>query len=175
MSFTAGTRVTAGNPAKANAEMDVLIANADNLTTRTDFFGARILKVNQSLATATTAQISFTAEYYDLGGWWAVSPNPTRLTVPSGIIWAQITVDLVMAQDMEGTGLAEWTNAQVNLIKNGSTFHGAPFLYVDKVDSYSMTTSIISVVATDYFEVNMIHGTGTTKPISCVASIRGWQ
>jgi hypothetical protein len=119
------------------------------------FVGAAAYMSNNSVAYTQNTEVlmSLTTEDYDTDTFWAASPNPSRLTIPSGkdgkylinVIWRT-------AVGSDSAGLF--------LYKNGSrTALGleSGFLILDPVMSLNNTVLSSSVVfdavATDYFEI----------------------
>lgn len=164
MSFTSGTRVTSGKPCKANAEMDIQIANAEHVITKSQQSFARISVGSQSCTSGVTTTPSFSLDFdtdsYFSGG------SPTRLTVPSGIGIVQIRL------------YYEWnsfsiTDGNIWVIKNGSGFTGMPRHYFDKMSRSTLISPMLEVSAGDYFEVQARQNNGVAVTLRCVFSIRG--
>jgi hypothetical protein len=119
--------------------------------------------------TTTTAVISWGSEDFDVGGFWAVSPNPSRVTIPSGQS-GYYRVELNALYIANATS----NNAmRIEVRKNGSTilttWEGKDFS-IDARQTCSFS-DVLYLSATDYIEIvlSRIVGTGTasmTQPIT---------
>lgn len=166
MAFTSGTRVTTGNPSKANAQMDILIANAEYLISNYSVFIGAFAQGSTSVSTGTDTFISLaTTLVYDTNSFYSAG-TPTRLTVPSGVSYVQLRCDWNWA----GTPI---TNGRVKMYKNGAVFDGSGSNYWDKPDAGTCISSWVGVSAGDYFEIRAIHSTGSSRTIAIGLSIRG--
>lgn len=136
--------------------LDGVTATAETINNRaTAFRGAKVYNTtNQSITTATNTLLTFDSEEYDTSTIHDVSTNPGRLTVPAGV--TKVRLSSYVYFDTNTTGFR-----QVTISKNGSvivydrrdaTSNGADFI--------STSSHIITVSATDYFEINVYQTSG---------------
>ena len=90
--------------------------------------------------------ISFDSVAFDVGTWWSIG-NPSRLTVPTGVTKIVVTTGTI-ADTLQASN----QDYVVRLKKNGIT------IITNVLDNQfwgpaPLTTGVIDVVATDYFEV----------------------
>lgn len=119
-------------------------------------------------------ELPWDTEVFDAGGWWAVSPNPERLTVPSGIAYAK-SAGTVRFQDL-GTGLALYSRIR-HRDSGGSLasdlIHENAFRVANgSIRSFSYGTPWVPVSAGDYFTISAYTGdnTGTSRNIQSSSS-----
>jgi orotate phosphoribosyltransferase-like protein len=178
MSFTSGKRVSNASPVKANADMDVLIANAESIITKSAFSGARFTAVTQAFASGVEAAFTWTHTEYDIGTWATIAPNADRITVPAGIAYAQLTVS-VMDQDFslftdKTTSADEYTDCVCHILKNGSDVDGGGYIFVDRLQAFTISGGIVAVTPGDYFTVKLLQSSGSTFTASGIATVKGW-
>ena len=112
------------------------------------FSGALVTNTGAQTVNSTISALTWDTEAYDVGGWHDTGTNPERLTVPSGVAYVRICMNMVDTASITG----QWN---ATLYKNGSaTFNGACTNEIDTAggDGVSITSPVIPVVATDYFE-----------------------
>lgn len=136
-----------------------LVDDADAATARATlgaaFSGAMVEKsADHTTADYTTATaLTFNQESYDVGGWHDNASNNTRLTVPSGVTYVRVGANVTVSATTADT----WKTLQ--LFKNGSAaFDGACGTEQEVGDTgclLSISSGVIAVVATDYFEVKL--------------------
>jgi len=106
------------------------------------FSGARLhLTANEA-----EGIVAWDAADFDTHGYWAASPNPSRITIPAGVTKVILTAGMNTAA---ATGSIE-----MNINKNGSNFVGIDRPDTTGTDFTQDTTGVIEVVAGDYFEVS---------------------
>lgn len=111
----------------------------------------------QAIANATETAVSFSAVLYDTASFWAISPNPTRLTVPTGKAGKYAIVGQVKwALGATGAGFAR-------IYKNGSTLLGEG--YVQLVDpAAAIQVSVeADLAAADYLELKLYQTTAGSQ------------
>jgi hypothetical protein len=123
--------------------------------------GARVTKTVQSVPSASTATITWSAAERDTNSFWSSGAN-TRLTIPSGVSRVKVRA------------LLEWATSGsmrfVTILKNGTQPAGtACFRTVANEGDGVLETDVLDVTAGDYFEVSVYNaavgalnvGTGT--------------
>jgi len=115
---------------------------------------------NQTITTALTTTMIWQTENQDTDGFWSPAPNPTRLTVPSGLTgtyYARLTANIEFA--VNGTG-----DRDILIGKNGAAFLGNPRLRIRAPANanarLNIVSPILSVVANDFFEVFVFQDSG---------------
>lgn len=165
MSGYSPKRVSVQKPAKATADFAAVSANSDDLVSRIQMFlvtGSN----SQSIVTGTFVPLSFASVTYDSSSWWS-GGNPTRFTVPTGIILAQCTIYF------SWSGLA--TNGSAYMRKNGASFMGVGDHCVSLELGGSITSSLVTCIPGDYFEFMTTHASGGNLTLTYVISVRGWK
>lgn len=120
------------------------------------FSGALVkLTANESIADASATDVPWDSEVYDVGGWWAVSPNPTRLTVPAGVSRVIVSANVIWALNQTGARF-------LGIHKNGATFIGMGQLrHLAKDNSEgNVISAAVDVSAGDYFELSVLQTSG---------------
>ena len=166
MSFTSNKRVTTSKPVKANADMDVLIANAEYLLDASDLSICRthgLQIVPNSTATACDLDdIVDTDGYFNAG-------TPKRLTIPSGINHCQFNIQYAFTLCSPGL---------VYMSKNGdltgSNFSGRPLIYIYGDMNGNLRTPMLEVTPGDYFELIISQTTGGNILATYEFTIQGW-
>jgi len=163
MSFTSGTRAESGKPIDTTT-ITTAIDNSEYLLTRSAFTGCKV----SGTRTISTSEVSvdFTGEDYDTDSWHDTVTNNTRLTVPSGISYVQLVAYFSWSSVP--------TDPDVYFKKNGSHFDGAPRSKIDKEIKGALRSALISVSASDYFELYAILGSSSISLFAEV-SIRGFR
>lgn len=114
------------------------------------FSGAFVHNTGTQTVNATLSTLTWDAEDYDTDNWHDNVTNPERFTVPAGVAYIRLHA---MCQDTTSV------SGQLNLkyFKNGSDdFVGSCTSEHETAggDAIEMTSGVIPVVATDYFEVH---------------------
>lgn len=134
-------------------------------TTPNAFSGALVKSVaNQSLTTSTDTILIFGGETYDTDDYHDNSTNNSRLTVPSGVSRVRLTAAFRDTTSVTGQFI-------IRILKNGGSFPGQPIQESDTAggDAASIASPVVSVVAGDYFEVQVfVVGTRTIEPDDAV-------
>jgi hypothetical protein len=129
--------------------------------------GARVhLTAAETITTSTFTALPWDAEARDDGGFWAVSPNPTRLTIPTGEDgWYDVIGNVRWAGDTTGDRYLE-------VYLNGTTKIG-----VSRVDALSsavgqrqQVSSTHYLEADDYVELRAWHDKGSNLDIDSTDS-----
>lgn len=144
MAWTTPPTFVASDPLAA-AELNILgddLVYLKGITDGVSLSGVQLSRVtNQSVNDSTTADITWTAESFDFGGWWSTG---TTATVPAGAIPSGFTTIAILCfgrlqYAANGTGIR-----RIRLLKNGTYFGsrtvGAPSGDVTDVQITEMTT-----------------------------------
>jgi len=114
------------------------------------------LAANYSIPTNTQAPIPFTVEQYDTGGFHDNAVNPSRITVPAGYSWAQLTSSVRFAHSTVGIRISEyWKNGvwlPGSVRQENPASHG--------VVGQASTTCVVACVEGDYFEFVPVQASG---------------
>lgn len=116
------------------------------------------------LFTQSGLKVPWDAESYDTDGFWAATPNPTRLTIPTGLGG----VYLVSFKMRLAEAMGDFEFLEMGILKNGAAqsvvmrsivtdndhFHGQTIQYID------------SCVAGDYFEAWIDQNTATNHNLN---------
>jgi hypothetical protein len=176
-SATTGIWVKAGatdtkildNEFNSSSSQDILDSGT-NTTQRligsaTSFRGALAYKTAaQSISNSTWTTVTFDAEDYDTSSIYT-SGSPTRMTVPTGVTRIRLAAQISMQNIASG-------ECRLNIKKNGVTFstdsfvggaHGTVAIATPHVN---VTTPVITVSPTDYFEVECWQSSGSAKNIA---------
>lgn len=146
-----------------------LISTTGLLTGGGDLSADRSLTFNASFATIFNSAdqgvpvggttLTWDSETTDQTGWHSTVSNTSRLTVPAGVSFAEISAQILFES---GNGLVTGWTSLVQLRKNGVTLFSQSFSYfynnfgaVRQNVNYS-TTGPIAVVPGDYFEVLVV-------------------
>lgn len=151
--ITAGFGLTGGGDLSANRTLAVVPSAL--------FQGAVVTNTtNQFAGPAGSIQLAWNAEVTDIGAWHDTVTHNSRLTIPAGVAYAEISA-LIGWQ--AGLASSDEYISQISIFKNGSAFTGA---FIDGristtssavFNTYltSVTTGPIAVVPGDYFELNI--------------------
>jgi hypothetical protein len=182
---TVGNNVfTAASVAAAQAALSVpptsrLISTSGLLQGGGDLSADRTISPIVSIATVSRLTdvnlsgagviISWNNEVTDQGGWHDNAVNPSRLTVPAGIAYAEISVVMVYSRSAVATDVMV---GNIEIHKNGGFLAASAAVTPTDAASASYqfntlycTTGPIAVTPGDYFEVNAI---GFTKAAATV-------
>lgn len=117
------------------------------------FSGALVTKsIDQTLANYTTAAaVAWDTEVYDTGGFHDTVTNNSRLTIPSGVSYVQLTAAVQV--DLNSSGFAD-----IYVYKNGNqTWQGRAAqrngLVSSTTNLINLSTPVLPVTAGDYFEL----------------------
>ena len=121
------------------------------------------LGTTQSISNNTFTSVSWASEDFDTDSFWALSPNPTRITIPSGkggkylftgtIVWAlNATGDRGVQLAVTGTGVGYVT--LMGLAATTDNFTRSNF------------SAILDLTAADYVTVNVWQGSGGSLNIA---------
>ena len=169
--FTGNPSLPTGTTAitQTAGDNDTSIATTAFVQTATIFKGALVTRVGAStqlISDSIWTSFVFATEEYDTDGIWT-SGASTRLTVPSGITKIRISHGFILNGVMSGTGGGYHG---VRLRKNGSDFEGAAHQYevesTSRPASLNITTPIINVTSSNYFEVQFYHNYGGLASIT---------
>lgn len=113
------------------------------------FSGALVTNSGTQTVNSSTSALTWNTEDYDDGGWHDNGVNPSRLTVPSGVTKVRLTGGMKDTSSVTG---------QFNLLifKNGvEIYSGGATSEVETAggDGVSVTSPVLAVVATDFFEL----------------------
>jgi hypothetical protein len=102
--------------------------------------------------------LPFDTEEYDIGGWHESVTNPSRFTVPAGVAFVRLTMNVKDASSVTG-------QLNVTLAKNGSsTFVGGTTNEVETAggDGVNASSPVLAVVEGDYFELEVFTSSSRT-------------
>lgn len=115
---------------------------------------------NQSISNTTTAAISWDTEDRDDATFWAVSPNPTRITFGSAG-WAICSAQVRWASNASGKRLTEWR------INGSSYYHLDDIPNLSGANDPGQTTSFAHYFsASDYLELTVWQNSGGALNLS---------
>ena len=170
MSFTTPPTFVAGDPLAA-ADLNILGDDIDYLyalAQGTLASGVQITRTaTQSISTSSSTDVSFSAEVWDLGGWWS---SGTTVTVPAGAIPSGFTTIIVHCE-AEVRWAANATGARaMTFYKNGSAVDpGRRFAAVGGGDSTDIGFGrYISVAAGDTITLRVYQNSGSSLNVSNV-------
>lgn len=167
MSFTSNYRVSNSKPVKANADMDVLIANAEYLLTNTASLSLCRIAASQNVPTVTNQVVTFTnPAILDTDSYFS-NGTPTRLTIPSGFNRCQFVIIYSWSSSVLG--------GDVYLQKNGAAFYGRIDYNINGQQWGAARSPILSVTAGDYFEMAAYQNSGGTVNLKAEVHIQGWR
>lgn len=127
------------------------------------FKGARVTKAADQTAADYTSltPVAFDSEVFDVGGWHDNVTNNTRLTVPSGVSYIELSGGV-----MTDLGIAD-TVRSIFVLKNGGAGirpiqfqEGGATTWVG-----SFSSGPIAVTAGDYFELNFLVESDTSQTV----------
>lgn len=119
---------------------------------------------DQSIGAGANVAISWDTENEDSAGAWAVSPNPTRITVPTGYTRMRIVGQVTWA------AVAEAKTLRLELWLNGAPFSESPRLSTvpeSSVGAYqNITSEDLIVAAGQFFELGVANTGSLARNIS---------
>lgn len=125
----------------------------------------------QNLTTA--AAMVFNSEVYDTDAWHDTSSNTSRLTVPSGVAYAQFMGGVQIDNVAGNSGYI------LDILKNGAALTGAiprTFDTTNHTTVYAQVcTAPLAVSPGDYFELRVQVFTDTSVDIAAGSWFAGWQ
>ena len=125
----------------------------------------------QSLANDTNTQLVFDVASYNTPTIWS-AVSPRRFTIPSNVTLVKITAGVVIEANATGRRL-------IKILKNGIPFVGGASSSVNAVSGgatrMSVTTAIVTTVATDYFECFVYQDSGVALDLSESESWMGME
>ena len=129
------------------------------------FSGAMVtMSADESLANGIQEILDWDVETYDVGGWHAAAPNPSRLTVPAGVDRVRLAYE-VRFSPSTGTYWAGLKRDGVSV----RTFPGSVdlrnFVADTGVNSVLAVTGVLPVVAGTYFELEVLQQTGGIEDV----------
>lgn len=113
------------------------------------FSGALVHHSATQTVNSTFSALTWDTEDYDTDSWHDTGTNPERLTVPSGVSYVRICMNMLDTSSVTG----QWITA---LYMNGSDiFPGACRNEIETAggDAVSVTSPVIAVTPGDYFEM----------------------
>ena len=122
------------------------------------FVGCRAyFTASQTIATATSTAVAWTAENFDTDAFHSTSTNTSRFTIPSGKDGKYSITYHVLLDPGSGN---QFDNM---LKKNGSNLES---FYWTCAGAFSASvTTVVSAVASDYFELFVGQNSGTNKSL----------
>jgi len=119
------------------------------------FIGARVCRnSNQSLSNATETVITWTVESFDTHGFYTSSPNPSRLTIPSGYGGYYLCI----SQLHYGSSVNGFRTNTIYV--NGSTSMAQTEIGTSSRGSSVYAIDIINLAAADYLEIRGYQDSG---------------
>ncbi len=121
------------------------------------------LTANESIASSTTTAIPWDSTIEDVGGFWSAG-NPTRLTVPAGVVRVRVTGNITWDSNTSAKRIV-WID------KSGVPFVGRPVVEQMAVNStasntrQNLTSGPIAVSAGDYFELKVFQNSGASRTV----------
>ena len=112
---------------------------------------------SQSMTNDTWTAISSNAEQFDEGGFWAVSPNPTRITIPSGQGGKYMCVATGFFNNASTSGFR-----LTKITKNGSDIDIGYGTWMPAATSrtHAVASTVLSLSAADYLQFEMLQNSG---------------
>lgn len=169
-SYSAPVVLATGNYFEIAADDDTNTVDGNNTWAMFEmmpstFSGALITKtVDQSLSAATTTDLVWATEVYDIGGWFAVGTSASELTVPSGPTLVRLQANIF------GSSVAG--QLQASMLKNNAAFRGMAQADCDTdgFDSVNLMSAPIAVTAGDDFKAQAFF----TNAADVIAEDRCW-
>ncbi len=124
------------------------------------FVGCRLTNsVGQSISNATATNLTFNTEDFDTDGFHSTSTNTSRITIPSGKDGKYLLIGSMGWDSSNATG-----RRPIRFFKNGVEVTGAQVEMTAATNAFpaGTITTIVSAVATDYFEFNVYQNSGIT-------------
>lgn len=119
-------------------------------STAGSFVGANVYKTSaQSIANATFTTVNFEAENFDTDSYHSTSVNTSRMTIPTGKD-GKYLVTANLAFDTNLTGIRACV-----IRKNGADYAKGTWIGAFNESAVLVATQIISLVATDYVEMQV--------------------
>ena len=160
MAYTAPPTFVAGDPLAA-AELNVLGDDIKYLYAATEgltFSGCSVTRAaDTSIPDTTETAITFTAEGYDYGAWWASGPD---VVVPAGAIpagFTTIAVQVIGRTKFAGDNLGF---RQLAITLNGTAYVGSNVDAVDGGDTEIVVADFAMVAAGDTIGVSIYQTAG---------------
>lgn len=122
------------------------------------FVGCKVRRTTtQSVATATSTAVTFTAEDFDTNAFHDLVTNPSRLTVPAGLggyyhVGATIP--------FEGFGSGDTIRMAIIRLNGGAVVHDAASAVATGQGTTATPSTILNLVAGDYLDVAAYHEWG---------------
>jgi len=132
------------------------------------FRGALVrLTADESIDTSMETIIPWDAEVYDTGSFWTPS-SATRLTVPVSVTRVRLAANVEWAISIVNRRFAE-------LLKNGVDTEIGKFMInyeaaSDGAPRQNITSAVLSVIAGDYFELNVFQDSGGSLDVRNTAA-----
>lgn len=149
------------------ANLDILsddIAYLYGIANAQAFSGCQVTRAaSTNIADATTTPITWTAETFDLGSWWA---SGTNIVVPAAAIPAGYTTVMVMVSARDRWAASGTGARTLSVAKNGSAF-GA--VTTSGIAGETLDQSVIeftSAVVGDIFTVTVAQSSGGVLAVS---------
>lgn len=162
--FGAGTALPASQLNILSDDIEYLYGVAQGVTGS----GVQVTRsATTSIPASTSTAITFTAEVYDLGGWWS---SGTAITVPSGAVPAGFA-SIIVHVEAELRFASDATGARaITIYKNGSAVEpGRRVAAVDGGDSTDFGMSrYVSVVAGDTLSLRVYQNSGGALDASSI-------
>lgn len=119
------------------------------------FVGANVYKTSaQSISNATFTTINFEAENFDTDSFHSTVTNTSRLTIPAGKD-GKYLVTANLAFDTNATGIRACV-----IRKNGADYAKGTWIGAFNESAVLVATQMISLVATDYVEMQVYQSSG---------------
>lgn len=125
----------------------------------------------QAVVTATPTAITFGSESYDTDTFHDTGSNTSRLTIPAGVTYARLSAGAIFS--MGGTANLY---AQLRIYKNGAVEYIAGAMHTststaDNSTFVSITSPVLAVTATHYYEVYVTHNKGSNADVNAFFGI----
>jgi hypothetical protein len=151
-------------------KLDGFTGDVDSLNNRaTDYRGALVyMSAAESTATGVSEFLDFDSEDYDTSTIHDTVTNSSRLTVPTGVTRVRISGSVTFASNATGYRLAQ-------IFKNNSaSYTGFVANYETPVSGtlhvMSIVSPVLTVTATDYFELRVFQTSGGALDVNGGAS-----
>lgn len=125
----------------------------------------------QAVVTATPTAITFGSEAYDTDAFHDTGSNTSRLTIPAGVTYARISAGAIFSM-----GATADLYAQLRIYKNGAVEYIAGAMHTststaDNSTFVSITSPVLAVTATHYYEVYVEHNKGSDADVNAFFGI----
>jgi len=139
--FTAATTATAADANILGDDLNYLKAISDGVV----FSAVQLNRVsNQSLTSGTPTLITWTAEAFDIGGWWA---SGTTVTVPAGAVPTGYTTIAVVVFGRVKFASNSTGVRRVRVLLNGTAFGSRTYSALGGGDDTDVDISEVTVCA----------------------------